>query len=109
MKRIQVNTPNSGMRLAEVVAVNNRPIMIGDYVLRKEVYEKLGPDGKYEYNGSRTKVLFDRMDNKVSRSYSSKYTESCAIGQRNEKIVENCVVIRFVDEKFNDYYGVNKN
>jgi len=109
MKKIEVNTPNSGIRLFEVVAIENRPIMAGDYVIRKEVYEKLGPDGKYEYNGSRTKVLFDRMDNKVSRVYSSNYTESWAIGQQDEKILENCVAIRFVDERLNDYYGVNKN
>ena len=49
------------------------------------------------------------MDNRVGRSYSSDYTDSWAIGQRNEKIVENCVAIRFVDERLNDYYGVNKN
>ena len=109
MKRIEVNTPNSGMRLTEVVAIENRPIMAGDYVLLKKVYESLGSDGRYKYDEYRSKALFNRLDNKVGRSYSSNYTDSFAIGQRNEKIVENCVAIRFVDERLNDYYVVNKN
>jgi hypothetical protein len=107
MKRIEVNTP-SGMVLVEVISINHRPIMIGDYVLRKEVYDNLGPDGKYDYKGFRTKALFDRMDNKVGRSYSSNYREVWAIGQKDEKILENCVSITFTDQKLNDYYGVNK-
>jgi len=109
MKRIEVMTPNSGMKLAEVVAVENRPIMAGDYVLRKEVWNTLGSDGRYKYDEYRSKAHFDRMDNRVGRSYFSNYADSWAIGQRNEKIVENCVAIRFVDERLNDYYGVNKN
>ena len=109
MKRIEVMTPNSGMRLVEVVAIENRPIMSGDYVLLKKVYESLDSDGRYKYGEYRSKVHFDRMDNRVGRSYFSNYTDSWAIGQRNEKIVENCVAIRFVDERLNDYYGLNKN
>jgi hypothetical protein len=100
-------TPNSVMRLAEVVVIENRPI-IGDYVLRKEVWNTLGSDGRYKYGEYRSKALFDRMDNRVGRSYSSNYTDSWAIGQKNEKIIENCVAIRFVDERLNDYYGVNE-
>jgi hypothetical protein len=109
MKRIEVNTPNSVMQLFEVVAIENRPIMVGDYVLRKEVWSTLGSDGRYKYGEYRSKAHFDRMDNRVGRLYSSNYTDSWSIGQRNEKIVENCVAIRFVDERLNDYYGVNKN
>jgi hypothetical protein len=103
MKRIDVFT-TSGMQLAEVVAIDNRPIMVGDYVLRKEVWETLGPDGRYEYEKSRNKALFDRLDNKVERYYSD--YQAWAIGQRNEKIQENCIAIRFIDEKLNKYYGV---
>ena len=44
MKRIEVMAPNSEMRLAEVVAIKNRPIMAGDYVLLKKVYESLDSD-----------------------------------------------------------------
>jgi hypothetical protein len=109
MKRIEVMVPNSGMRLAEVVAIKNRPIMAGDYVLLKKVYESLDSDGRYKYGEYRSKAHFDRMDNRVGKSYSSNYTDSCAIGQKNEKIIENCVAIRFIDERLNDYYGVNKN
>lgn len=107
MKRIEVYTPNSGMRLAEVVAIDNRPIMAGDYVLLKQVWETLGADGRYVYGESRIKSLFDRMDNRVKKMYSN-YSNVCAIGQSNEKILENCVAIRFVDERLNEYYGVNK-
>lgn len=107
MKKIEVNTPNSGMRLFEVVAIYNRPIMNGDYVLRKEVFETLGPDGRYVYGGSHIKALFCQMDNRVTRYYPD-YRNVWAIGQKNEKILENCVAIRFVDERLNEYYGVNK-
>ncbi len=107
MKRIEVYMP--ACRLVEVVAIESRPIMAGDYVLRKEVWNTLGSDGRYEYGESRCKAHFDRMDNRVGRSYSSDYTDSWAIGKKNEKIIENCVAIRFVDERINDYYGVNKN
>lgn len=107
MKRIEVSTPSSGMRLVEVFAIENRPLMVGDYVLRKDVWETLGSDGRYVYGESRSKALFDRMDNKVKKMYSN-YSNVCAIGQSNEKILENCVAIRFVDERLNEYYGVNK-
>lgn len=107
MKRIETNTPNSGMRLFEVVAIENRPIMLGDYVLHKEVWNTLGSDGRYKYGESRIKALFDRMDNRVKKMYSN-YSNVCAIGQSNEKILENCVAIKFVDERLNEYYGVNK-
>ncbi len=106
MKRIEVYMPAS--RLVEVVAIENRPIMAGDYVIRKEVWNTLGSDGRYEYGESRCSAGFDRMDNRVGRSYSSDYIDSWAIGQKNENIIENCVAIRFVDERINDYYGVNK-
>jgi hypothetical protein len=109
MKKLEVMTPYSGMQLFEVVAIENRPIMAGDYVLRKEVWNTLGSDGRYKYGAYRSKAHFVRMDNRVGKSYFSNYTDSWAIGQKNEKIVENCVAIRFVDEKMNDYYGVNKN
>ncbi len=85
MKRIEVMTPNSGMRLAEVVVIENRPIMVGDYVLRKEVWNTLGSDGRYKYGEYRSKALFDRMDNRVGRSYSSNYTDSWAIGQKTKR------------------------
>lgn len=106
MKRIEVYTPNSGMRLAEVVAIESRPIMAGDYVLLKQVWETLGSDGRYVYDGFPSKALFDRMDNRVARYYSE-YKTAWAIGQPGEKIFENCVAIRFVDERLNEYYGTN--
>jgi hypothetical protein len=79
--------------------------MVGDYVLRKDVWMTLDYDGRYEYKKNRIKAIFDRMDNRVKRSYP-KFIEVSAIGQTDEKIIDNCIIIRFIDEKLNNYYGI---
>jgi len=106
MKRIEVVTPHQKIRLVEIISIETRPIMAGDYVLRKEVWTSLGPDGRYKYGDHYCKALFDRRDNQVTRSYSSNYKEYWAIGQKNEKILENCVAIKFVDDRLNEYYSI---